>query len=315
MKDTKRACGVTVGTFDGVHLGHGLLLSTLAEACADRGLDPVVVTFDRHPLETICPDRAPGLLMEGCSRDALLRAAGCKVVVESFTAEYAGMTAAEWLERLHDAYGVALVVIGHDNKFGCDGRDMSVSDYVSLGRSLGVEVIVAPEREGVSSSVIRRLVTAGDVKAAERLLGRPFAICGKVVHGKALGRRIGFPTANVEPDYKALMPRRGVYYALADVGDGCIHRAVVNVGVRPSVDGEGSERLSVEAYLPGFSGDLYGRKIRLWFKRMLREEMTFHTLDDLRDAIARDVRDVLKEGKDMQGEQKRELESCSHATA
>lgn len=279
----------TAGTFDGVHPGHRLVLSVLRREAEARGLRPMVVTFDRHPLETLRPERIPGLVMSPCRRDAILRSLGFEVEVCRFTPEFASLTAREWIRRLRDEQGVRLVVIGYDNTFGSDGRRMTCDDYIELGRSEGVEVIDAACRPGVSSTSVRHALADGDVERATALLGAPFEIEGKVVHGRALGRTIGFPTANIAPSYRAALPLEGVYAADVSCPDGVWRRSVVNIGRRPSVEVRADAPLSIEAHLIGYAGDLYGHTVRVRFLKRLRGECRFAGLEELRDAISQDV--------------------------
>lgn len=283
------ARAATVGTFDGVHPGHRLVLSVLRREAEARGLRPMVVTFDRHPLETLRPERVPGLVMSPVRRDGILRSLGFEVEVCRFTPEFASLTAREWIRRLRDSHGVRLVVIGYDNTFGSDGRRMTCEDYIELGKSEGVEVIDASCRPGVSSTTVRHALAAGDVEEAASLLGEPFEIEGRVVHGRALGRTIGFPTANIEPSYRAALPHEGVYAADVCCPDGEWRRSVVNIGRRPSVEHRGDAPLSIEAHIIGYAGDLYGRMVRVRFLRRLRGERRFAGLEELREAISRDV--------------------------
>lgn len=282
----KTGRAVTVGTFDGVHRGHAEVL-----ACLRRHPDCAAVTFDRHPLEIVCPEKAPELLCSPRRKRELLEQAGVEEIIFPFTRESASMSAADFMRLLRDRYGASHVVIGYDNTFGSDGRHLTFAQYAELGRGLGLTVEEAPVLPGISSSAIRKAVAAGDIDRANSMLGRPFEMEGTVEHGHALGRDLGFPTANLRPGYRALLPAAGVYVAEAfpEGPEGDFPKgfpAVVNIGVRPTL-GDKNAPL-VEAHIIGFSGDLYGRGLRLHFLRRLRDEQKFPDLDALKEAISRD---------------------------
>ncbi len=277
---------VTTGTFDGVHKGHRKVLDFMKERGAALGLSPAVVTFDRHPLEVISPERAPKLLMTPDDRDAALSSFGVEVVRLAFDESLRRLTAAQWLRRMHRA-GVEEVVVGYDNTFGCDGRSLRMEDYFRLGRAEGIAVEEAPLLPGVSSTLVRDALAQGRVEDAARMLGRPYMLTGTVVHGRHLGHKLGFPTANVDCGSRLAIPAPGVYAADVVLPYGSLRKAVVNIGSRPTVD-NGSD-ISVEAHIPGFSGDLYGKTVSLRFLRRLRDEHRFGSLDELQAAIRADI--------------------------
>lgn len=285
MSDTQGIVA-TVGTFDGVHRGHSEVLRALKQEASIRGLEPVVFTFDRHPLETIAPERAPRLIMTEEERGRHIRNEDIRTVHVPFTRELSRLTAAEWMKRLRDRYGAKAVVIGYDNKFGSDGRTLTFEDYRRLGQSLGMDVIEAPEMEGFSSSAVRKAVAEGQMTKAREILGRPFYITGEVIKGRQLGRTIGVPTANVEPDSRQLIPASGVYRGSVETG-GKIYKAVINVGSNPTVSESGSTR--IETHLIGFSGNLYGREIKITFDDRLRDEKKFESLEALKLQISHDI--------------------------
>lgn len=278
----------TVGTFDGLHRGHRRVLEKVREVALGRGLEPMVVCFDRHPLETVAPERAPKLIQNPSDRTNRLYREGMQLLTLEFTAELARLTAREWLARMHEEQGVDVLVVGYDNTFGSDGVRMSLADYHAMGRELGVEVVEAPYEPHASSSAIRRLVREGDIEEANRLLGRRFEISGTVTPGKRLGRSIGYPTANVEPDYRALMPKRGVYAVEVELpGEPRLRKGVANVGTQPTAGERLPERL--EVHIPGYEGDLYGERLRVYFERRIRDERRFDSMEELRERIARDI--------------------------
>lgn len=282
-----------VGMFDGVHLGHCFLLGSLKEEARRRGLSPIAVTFSNHPLEIIAPAKAP-LLLTGCDeKRALLCGEGVETVVIPFDSCLRDTSSADFLDMLKRDYGVEAMLLGFNNRFGHDApRDFEA--YCRLGSDCGVEIVRAPEfqAEGmkVSSSEIRRLISAGDVAGASRLLGRPYSVAGTVGHGHAIGRTIGFPTANLQVDSRRLLPAEGVYAAEAQLPDGERRGAVVNIGRRPTVEGNNDAPLSVEAHIIGYSGDLYGSPLTLSFVARIRSERKFSSLAALKAGIAADLR-------------------------
>lgn len=281
----------TIGTFDGLHKGHLKVLDTLKSEAARRGLQPLVMTFDRHPLETVAPERAPGAVCPPSDKTNELYRSGLNIHVIEFGPSTAALTAAEWMRRLHDTFGVRLLVVGYDNTFGCDGLSMSVADYTRLGREVGIEVIEAPVEKGVSSSAVRKALAGGDLKGAETMLGHRFALAGTVGKGRGVGSGLGFPTANVAPEYKAQLPADGVYAATALTEEGDEYPAVVNIGMRPTFGNLGER--TVEAHLIGFDGNLYGTSLRLVFLHRIRNEKKFDDVSALMAQIRKDIDSVI----------------------
>lgn len=282
MSEAKPQIAAGVGMFDGVHRGHQALAEQVRAAAAERGLQPAFFTFDRHPMQLVAPERAPRLLSTPEQRRRWLQP-GLTVALP-FDESMRAMTAEQFMRMLRDRYGLALIAIGFNHRFGSD-RLPDFDDYRRVAAGLGIEAIpVAEEGQGISSSAIRRALESGDVELAGDMLGRPFALEGTVAHGQALGRTIGFPTANIEPSQAAqLIPRQGVY-----AGRMLGHPAVVNIGRRPTVAADAP--LSIEAHVIGYDGDLYGQPVELELTRRLRDERKFPSLDALRAQIAADVR-------------------------
>lgn len=289
----------TVGTFDGLHRGHRRVIATVRETARERGLEPMVVCFDRHPLETIAPERAPHLIQSPSEKTNMLYREGLTLLTLSFTSELAAMTAREWLEKMHREERVDVMVVGYDNTFGSDGTSMNISDYRSLGKEIGIEIIEAPYEPHAASSAIRKLVAAGDMPQAEALLGRPFSITGVVERGKHLGDSLGYPTANVKPSYRSQMPGRGVYaveVGLPPEAGGGFRKAVANVGVQPTMTDNAP--LRIEVHIPGFQGNLYGQRLEVRFMRKIRDEKKFGSAEELQAQIAEDIREVFLENRD-----------------
>lgn len=277
---------VTIGTFDGVHCGHREVIRRLKQISRANGLTPAVITFDRHPLEITAPDRAPKMITSIEDADRLLEAEGVEIIRIPFTEDLRRLTAREWMAELKVKHDVSAIVIGYDNRFGSDCRLLAAEDYARIGKDLGLLVTTAPEIEGCSSSAVRRAVSEGEIEKANNILGRQFSIKGKVIRGRQLGRSIGAPTANLCIDQKQLMPKPGVYSAQAVI-DNEKYRAVVNIGVNPTVCND--RRIKTEAHLIDFSGNLYGKDLRLDFKRRIRDEKKFASLDELKQQIKADI--------------------------
>lgn len=288
---------VTIGTFDGVHRGHKLVLDKLKSEAAERGLQPVAITFDRHPLEIIAPSRSPGRLMSTERKAEMIREEGVEPLILPFTDQLRKMRAYEWLEYIHRKYEVELLVAGYDNTFGSDGIDMSLADYKHMGEAIGIEVITAPEEEGVSSSAVRKAVKAGNIAKARELLGHEPEIEGKVLPGFHIGSEIGFPTANLQILQQTVLPPRGVYAAKAYIDNSRVGvPAMVNIGYRPTFIGKdkASGQLTVEAHLIDVKEDLYNHSIRLEFLERLRDEQKFENVKQLIEQLKKDKEDTVR---------------------
>lgn len=274
---------LTVGTFDGVHLGHQAILRYLRERAEHVGGVPTVVSFDPHPREVVTGERVP-LLTTLEERAELLREHGIeRFVVLPFTRDLSNLTPEDYVERvLIGTIGLREIVIGYDHRFG-KNRAGDRSTLEKLGAEHGFSVDVIPEQlvqdQTVSSSAIRRLLEAGDVAGAARMLGRPYALTGTVVRGDQRGRTIGFPTANlrVHSDRK-LVPALGVYAVRVEHGDERLG-GMMNVGRRPTFEADGA--VSVEVHLFDFDGDIYGDRLRVHFVARIRDEVKFDGVEAL----------------------------------
>lgn len=288
----------TLGNFDGVHVGHQEILSRVVHQARERRARAVVVTFFPHPTAVLAPARAPAALGSLHDRLARMREIGVDtVVLQHFTRAFAGLEAADFIERyLVQRLAAAKVVIGHSVNFG-RARGGSAATLEAAGRRLGFEVeIVGPvtvDGIAVSSTEVRNRLAAGDVVSSARLLGRPYAVDGRVVVGDRRGHTLGFPTANLRPRGPILVPD-GVYAVRAG-WNGEQRSGVANVGRKPTF-GQGRER-TLEAHLFEFSGDLYGSRLRVELVERLRGEMRFPSVQALVDQIRADTqraREVLK---------------------
>ncbi len=277
-------CVATIGFFDGVHLGHRYLIRQTQEVAVRRGVPAMVVTFATHPRQVMQPGYRPCLLTTCQEKEALLQEAGAdRCLMLEFTPQLARLTAHEFMTLLHSRYGVEALVIGYDHRFG-HGRSEGFDDYVRYGRELGMEVCLArayclADGTEVSSSRVRRLLQAGEVEEAACELGYRYFLSGTVVGGHRVGRTLGYPTANLQPDDPCkLVPAVGVY-AVRVEWEGVPRAGMLSIGHRPTVD-NGTER-SIEVHIFDFEGDLYGRRLTLTFLSRLREEQKFASLDEL----------------------------------
>ncbi len=285
---------VCVGVFDGLHLGHRALLGQLKKEAEKRGLLSVVVTFDPHPRIALSKgnDRV-GLLTTPSERLELLREMGVdRVVVVPFTREFSDLTARQFLrEWIAGKLMARFLLMGYNHHFGSD--DVNPEDYISLAASEGIEAKrgEAFSLDGgikVSSSEVRKALSDGDVAHAALLLGRDYSFHGVVSHGDAIGRSIGFRTANVIPsDDNKLIPADGVYSGFVTIDGRPPLQSVINVGTRPTVGGNDRR---VEAHIMNFDSDIYGLPVAVSFHSRLRGEMKFDDLESLASQIKEDMR-------------------------
>lgn len=301
--DRETACAggtvCTVGMFDGVHRGHQLILRRLQEVAAERGLKPVVVTFDRHPRVVLGHiDNGFRLLTTNMERTRLFAQHGMShigdVETETFTPEVAQMSACEFYETaLKGGLNVKVLLLGYDNMFGNRERN----DFDRLAEMPGLEVIrteaLLCEGVEISSTQIRNRLMAGDIVGANAMLGYRYAVEGHVVHGKGIGRTIEFPTANVEVnDPMKAMPKVGVYAVRVRVGDSPVDRyGIANWGGRPTL---GDERSVLEVHLFGCNEDLYEKDIKVAFDYRIRDISEFGSLDELTRQIRADRERAIK---------------------
>jgi riboflavin kinase/FMN adenylyltransferase len=294
---------LTIGNFDGLHVGHQAIMKTIVERARDVGSQSVVYTFDPHPRRVIRPEGAPRMLTTLEQKLEMLEAVGIDVtVVEPFDAEFSKTSHEHFVRyHIHECIRPMEVYVGYDFHFGRD-RQGSMRSLTQTGPRLGFSVTIIPEvtigERDVNSTRIRELLSHGQVEEAEILLGRPYGIRGGVVEGDRRGREIGFPTANLAAENEVL-PSAGVYAGHmrmlgAESSETSETRAslpvVTNVGLRPTFDDE--RGVMAEAHVIDFEGDLYGRKVEVSFEFRLRAERKFPGPDALREQIARDVEDA-----------------------
>jgi len=280
---------VTIGNFDGVHRGHTEIFRHLISRGVQRGLQSVVVTFDPHPLKVLSADATPPMITTFDQKVALIASTGidCLVVVP-FTAEFARMTADDFVRNmLCDSLGMRHIVIGHDYAFG-KGREGNYKTLERIGAEKGftLEDMEPIGEDGLvfSSSLARRLIAAGDMEAASGILGRYHMISGTVVHGRDIGRSLGFPTANISTRNE-LLPPDGVYAVMVSV-DGTLVKGACSIGLNPTFDG-GSR--AIEVFMLDYADQIYGREIAVCFVKRLRDIRKFADASELVSAITRDV--------------------------
>lgn len=283
---------VTVGNFDGVHLGHRAILGRVAARARELGSQPVALTFDPHPVKMLRPQADLPLLTTPAQKFQLLKEAGMEaVVVLPFTREFAAIPARDFVMRYFvERLKAREVVVGHDYSFGHQ-REGNIDLLKELGQILGftVQVVWAVEVNGavVSSSLIRAMLKLGKVEEANELLGRPYRVSGQVIAGKGRGAKVlGIPTANLRPE-NDLLPASGIYAVVAHRGDKILP-GVANIGTCPTFDGETA--LSLEVHIFDFAADLYGEKLGVEFVARLREERRFPSVEALGAQIRADIR-------------------------
>ncbi len=287
----RRNIAVAVGNFDGIHLGHQQILSTLRERARALGVEPAVYTFRPHPRKVLTPHSYPALISSYREKFELLERAGIKLVVEEpFTLEFSKLSAEFFAEEiLINSLGAKGIFVGEDFRFGRAAEgDTAFLERVASRR--GVEFRAVPLLKfgdiPISSSVIRNYLKEGKLELANRLLGRYFSFEGVVAEGDGRGRKLGFPTANLVSEDGQIVPKKGVYAGITEVG-GKIYTAVVNIGTRPTFY-DGNSPTLVEAHLLNFDGDLYSKTLRVYFIEYLREERRFSSLAELKSQISKD---------------------------
>jgi len=296
-----QASVITLGNFDGVHLGHRAILATARELADARNARVVVLTFDPHPSATLDPANQPPRL---CSRDQKLerlkRAGADEVVVLEPTRDVLAQDPRDFVRKLVREYAPIAFVEGADFRFG-KGRAGDIALLQQMGTEHGYQVLIQPSRDvtlsdlsvvTVRSSVIRTLVGHGRPADAQRCLGEPFSLTAAVIQGEQRGRTLGIPTANLDLDslHDHMLPADGVYAGTATwTGAAHEYTAAISVGNKPSF---GHVKLTIEAHLLNFNADLYGQTLTLTFTHWLRDQMRFPSLDALRQQLARDIEKV-----------------------
>jgi riboflavin kinase/FMN adenylyltransferase len=282
---------LAIGVFDGIHLGHQRIIQQTINDAHQHDARAVIVTFDKHPHAVVAPDRVPPLIYSLPQKVRAVAALGADVLLEiPFHQEFSQQTGEAFIRSLaRDLGQIQSICVGADFVFGCKR-----SGDVPLLRKLGAEMhfqvhglaAITVDGQTVSSTRIRDAIRLGDFAAASRMLGRAYAIAGKVVAGDQLGQKLGFPTANLDTP-GLLLPPHGVYAARAGLSDKTFN-AVLNIGLRPTLQNP-SPTPRVEVHLLDFSGDLYGQELEITFAGKLRDEQKFSSVEALRAQIQKDV--------------------------
>lgn len=286
-----RNAAVTIGNFDGVHLGHREIFRRVLELSTRLDGVSVVITFHPHPLKVLAPERDFRLITTYAEKERLIAESGVDCLINiPFSRRLASVPANDFVRNLLvGRIGMKGIIVGYDYAFGRN-REGDATLLRTIGAELGFSVDVLEQigndDEGFSSSMVRKMIAEGDVKGVVRLLGRNFSVGGKVVHGFHRGRLIGFPTANVRVE-EELLPEPGVYAVKVEgEGEGCVWDGACNIGNNPTFHGS---MVTVEVHLLDFDGDLYGKRLRVYFVDRVRDERAFSGIHALQEAIRYDV--------------------------
>jgi riboflavin kinase/FMN adenylyltransferase len=288
---------ITIGVFDGVHLGHKQLISELIKQAKQKKSLSGVVTFRQHPEDLLSAGKKLPFLTDITTRTSLLKEAGVDFVVPlTFSTDLAQMDAKAFMKLLQDNLKMRGLVIGPDFALGKD-RKGDIEALAKLGKEMNFSVTVVPpltlNGETVSSTAIRQALANGDMEKYKKLTGRSFSLHGKVVTGEGRGEGLGFPTANLEVSKGQAIPPDGVYCGLAYI-DGNTLPTMTNIGYNPTF---GNDERTIESFIIDYSGDLYGHKISVDFISRLRDEIKFKNINELKRQVANDV----KRGKEILG--------------
>jgi len=280
---------ITIGNFDGVHLGHREIFRKIVKEAGERNTKSVVITFDPHPQKIMHPEKRPFFLLTPLNQKLdLIRSCGVDaVILIKFSTEFAEITAGEFVENiLWGKLRLSKLFVGYDYVFG-KGKGGNAEFLKAYGKKLGfqVEEISAVKTDGMisSSTNIRLSILEGNVKLASEMLGRPYGVSGTVVKGYRRGTDIGYPTANIKSE--KVIPATGVYVIIAEL-EGIRHRGVINIGCNPTF---GNEEISAEVHLLDFEGDIYGEAITILFIDRLRDEIKFKGPEELARQIKKDI--------------------------
>lgn len=292
-------CVATIGFFDGVHRGHQFLIRQLVQLAKEHGWASRLITFDKHPRQVLKKDFQPKMLTTFEEKLQLLSETGVdECVVLPFSEQMAALSAYEFMKMiLQGQLNVRLLYVGYDHRFG-NSRTEGYEDYVRYGKELGIEVkqsVVYPwEDINVSSSVIRRFIQAGEMEKAVDCLGHSFMLTGCVVAGEQQGRKMGFPTANIQLDNpEKLLPAVGVYAVQVSLeGHSTTYTGMMNIGTRPTFNGD---HQTIEVHLFHFSDDLYGKRLRIDVKSRVRDEQRFASPEALREQLEKDEEQIIQQ--------------------
>ena len=285
----EKSSAIALGFFDGVHIAHQKIIKSAVQFANLNNIAPLVLTFDASPLELLSHYEVR-YITTNSDKEALISALGAKAEFLPVSHELLSMEPEEFIEKiLVGKFGIKHAVCGYNYRFGKDGRG-DTNLLIKEGERLGFSVEALPcemvEGESVSSSRIRKLLSEGNISLANKLLGRYFFERGTVTEGKKLGRKLGFPTANVFFDEKSVNLKKGVYKTLVSISENS-YEAITNVGVNPTLGGEAARS---ETYIPSFEGDLYGKEIKIDFVDFIRPEKKFDSIEELKMQIKEDLK-------------------------
>lgn len=303
---------ITVGNFDGVHVGHQKIFKEVREKAFELKGVSIVYTFEPHPLRILAPQKKLPLIASFSDKIKFIEECGIDIVIcEDFTPEYAKLSAREFVEGiLVDKIGIRIIFVGHDYAFG-KGREGNIDTLMALGEELDFEVrvvnAISVDDVTISSTMVRDLIRQGEVRKVATFLGRDYSIAGKVVKGKSRGKGLGFPTANLDLANE-FFPKPGIYVVHVFHKDR-LYQGVANIGFKPTFK---DKDLSIEVNILDFDKDIYGEDLRISFVERLRDEKAFGSLDELVGQIKADVeraREVLRKLEGGKAEDRRQIVS------
>lgn len=281
---------IALGSFDGLHIGHMGLINKALELSKNSNIKSMVYTFNNHPLSIINKDKMPKLLMSNDTKLKLLDRLGIDVLnLVNFNSNYMKIPAEEFIINMVKHYNVQGLIVGFNYKFGYKNKgDIELLRHYS--RELGFELYIIDSvtycNEVVSSSKIRTLIIEGKIQEANKMLLQPFMLSGEVIEGKQLGRKLGFPTANLKFDENFIIPKKGVYYTIVEY-EKRLYKAMTSVGINPTVQDD-KNNLFIETHILDFDNNIYGKKMNLYFINRIRDEFKFASLNELTEQLKKD---------------------------
>lgn len=279
---------IALGSFDGIHKGHLTLMNELLRISKEEDANSMVYTFKNHPLTVIDKGSRPKIIMSNEEKIKVLKKLGVDILcLDKFDRTLMGMGAHEFIKFLINRFNAKGFIVGFNYRFGYKNKgDVELLEKLSKEYNFELVVMKPFKEDGkvVSSSLVRELIIKGEIEPANSLLTRCFSLEGEIVHGKKLGRTIGFPTANLSVDDEMALPKIGVYYTNVEI-DGEIYKGITSVGNNPTVNGDTT---TVETYVLNFSRDIYGKHFKLYFIERIRSEKKFESLEELKKQLEKD---------------------------
>jgi riboflavin kinase/FMN adenylyltransferase len=280
---------IALGSFDGLHLGHINLINRTVKLARNNKANSMVFTFKNHPLSTINPEVSPKILMNNESKISVLKDAGLDIInMANFNEEFMKICPEDFVIHLLNNYRAKGLIVGFNYRFGYKNLgDVSLLKKMSKAHKFSLNVVDSVKYKGqvVSSSIIRTIISdEGDIKKANKLLTRPFMLQGEVIHGKQLGRKLGFPTVNLDYDKTFVIPKGGVYYTIVECNSD-LFKGITNVGYNPTTC---DNKLSIETHILNFNENMYDKNIKIYFIERIRDESKFGSLTELADQLKKD---------------------------